>query len=278
MRGILRVTGRFRMALIWLCGAAVVLYLGLVGVLYVGQRRILYPAPQTFRTGPSEAGFPQAEEVVLQSADGEKLIVWHVPPAKDRPVVIFYHGNGEVLAWRVPRFRALTADGIGLVALSYRGYGGSTGAPTEAGLMADAVMTYDFAAKQYDPQRLAIWGYSLGSGLAVAIAANHTVGNVVLEAPYTSTADVAQRMFPLVPVRLLMRDQYRSDQLIGRIKAPLLIMHGERDQAIDISLGRHLFALAPEPKRFVSIPDGRHENLDSYGAVDVVRRFIAGEP
>src|SRR5215207_2485102 len=117
----------------WAAISLVLVYFTALAAMYVFQRALLYPIPQTARTTPAAAGFPEAEEVIATTRDGERVILWHVPPKADRPVVIFFHGNGDILAWRVPRFRALTADGTGLVALSFRGYAGSTGKPTEQG-------------------------------------------------------------------------------------------------------------------------------------------------
>ncbi len=170
----------------WIAALAIAGYVAAVVALYVFQRALLYPAPQTTRTDPAAAGFPEAQEVVLDTGDGEKVIVWHVPPKQGKPVVLFFHGNGEVLAWRVPRFRAITADGTGLVALSFRGYGGSSGRPIEAGLLNDGRRLTAFAAAHYPAERIVPWGYSLGSGVAVAIAASQPVGKLILEAPYTS--------------------------------------------------------------------------------------------
>ena len=108
-------------------------YFGLVALLYVAQRSMMY-FPERTRTAPAAAGLTAAEEIVLDTEDGERVIVWHIAPHGDGNVVLYFHGNGGALRYRVERFRALTADGTGLVALSYRGYGGSTGKPTEAGL------------------------------------------------------------------------------------------------------------------------------------------------
>jgi pimeloyl-ACP methyl ester carboxylesterase len=258
----------------WAVIALPVIYIGIVSALYFGQRRMLYPIPQTQRTSPQAAEFPQAEEHILDTADGEKVIAWHVPPKPGRPVVVFFHGNGDILAWRVPRFRALTADGTGLVALSFRGYAGSTGTPTERGLLLDGAAAYAFAVERYPADRILLWGFSLGSGVAVALAAENPIGRLILEAPYTSTSDVAGAMLPFVPVSLLMKDQFRSDQRIANVTAPLLVLHGERDGAISIKLGEQLYALAPGPKRFVRFPEGGHENLDNFGAIDAVRAFL----
>ena len=127
----------------WLI-AAVVLYGGFVGLLYVAQRSLQY-FPERRRTAPSAVGLPEAEEAVLDTADGERVIVWHVPPREGQPIFLYFHGNGGSLRWRVERFRALIADGSGLIALSYRGYGGSSGRPTERGLVEDAAAAYAFA-------------------------------------------------------------------------------------------------------------------------------------
>jgi fermentation-respiration switch protein FrsA (DUF1100 family) len=256
--------------------AVVVLgYAGAIALLYFKQGDFLYPR-QTTRTAPAAANFAAAEEHVLDAPDGEKVIAWHVPPKGDRPVVLFFHGNGDFLAGRVPRFRALTADGTGLVALSYRGYGGSSGLPSERGLLSDAAAAYRFAAAKYDAKRIVVWGFSLGTGPAVAVAAEHPIGKLILEAPYTSTADVAASMMPFLPVRWLMRDQFRSDQRIGKVTAPLLIMHGVRDPGISIRFGERLYELANQPKQFVRFAEGGHDDLDAHGAVETALKFVYG--
>jgi fermentation-respiration switch protein FrsA (DUF1100 family) len=189
--------------------------------------------------------------------------------------VIYFHGNAEVVATRVARHRDLIAGGAGLVALSYRGYMGSTGRPTEAGLLRDAEAAYQFAVSRYPADRIVLWGHSLGSGVAVALAATRPVAKLILEAPFSSTVDVAASMFPIVPVRWLMLDQFRSDQRIDAVKASILILHGDRDFVVPVSLGERLFQLAREPKRLVRYPAGGHDDLDDYGAGAEARRFIA---
>jgi fermentation-respiration switch protein FrsA (DUF1100 family) len=258
----------------WIGAVFAFLYLGGLIALYVKQRDMLFPIPPVGRTAPGAAGLGEAEEHVLTTTDGEKVIVWHVPAKPGHPVVLFFHGNGDFLAGRVSRFRNLISDGTGLVALSFRGYAGSTGSPSEQGLLNDGAAAYAFTAARYDASRIVAWGFSLGTGVAVAVASEHPVAKLILEAPYTSTVDVASAMLKIVPVSLLMRDQFHSDRLIGRVSVPLLIIHGEADPAINIAFGERLFAMAHEPKQFVRFPGGGHENLDEFGAMDVVRRFI----
>src|SRR6266478_4551569 len=249
-------------ALKWLLIIVSVGYACGLAVLFLVQRAFLFPVPETARTSPEAAGFAQAEEHVLTTADGEKVIVWHVPARPGHPVILFFHGNGDFLAGFFGRFRQLIADGTGVVALSYRGYAGSSGRPSEQGLLQDAAAAYAFTSARYSADRIVVWGFSLGTGVAVALAAEHPVGKLILEAPYTSIVDVAASAFPFVPVRWLMRDRFRSDQRIARVTAPLLVMHGIGDPTIPIALGERLFALAREPKQFVRFPGGGHNDLD----------------
>jgi uncharacterized protein len=249
-------------------------YLGLAALMYLAQRAIMY-LPQTVRTAPAAAGFPQAEEIVLDTADGEKVIVWHVPPRGGQPVVLYFHGNGGALQHRVPRFRKLVADGVGLVGLSYRGYAGSTGKPTETGLITDARAAYDFAASRYPANRIALWGESLGTGVAIALAAEKPVSRIMLDAPFTSAVDLAASVYWFLPVRHLMKDQFHSDQRIARVTAPVLVMHGERDTTVPIAFGERLYAMITAPKRFVRFPEGDHNDLDQYGATETALKFLA---
>ena len=122
--------------------------------------------------------------------------------------------------------------------------------------------------------QIVLWGFSLGSGVAVALAADHPVGKLILEAPYTSIADLAAAAFPILPVRWLLRDQFHSDERIAGVTAPLLIMHGGKDSTISIAFGERLFALAHEPKQFVRFPEGGHNDLDNFGAIETARHFI----
>jgi fermentation-respiration switch protein FrsA (DUF1100 family) len=258
----------------WLLLIILALYAGGLVFLFFKQRAMLFPIPPVGRTAPAAAGLPQAEEHVLVTSDGEQVIVWHVPAKPGRKVVLYFPGNGDFLAGVAGRFKALTSDGTGLVALSYRGYAGSSGSPSERGLLLDAEAAYSFATARYEAGRIVAWGFSLGTGVATAIAAAHPVSKLILEAPYTSTVDLAAFRLRIVPVGLLMLDQFRSDQRIATINAPLLIMHGEGDPAIPIAFGERLFALAREPKRFVRFPGGGHNDLDRFGATDTALRFI----
>jgi hypothetical protein len=267
---------RTMLAIGWTTVIALCLYLGLAATMYFAQRSLMY-FPDTAHVLPAAAGLPEAEEVPLTAADGLRIAAWHVPPRDGKPVILYFHGNGGALRFRVERFRRLIADGIGLLALEYRGYGGLAGSPSEPGLIADGEVAYRFATARYPVRQVVLWGESLGSGVAVAVAAEHPVGRVILEAAFTSAVAVGARHYWYLPVSLLMKDQFRSDTRIGKITAPLMIMHGVHDRVVPYAMGEQLFDLANQPKHLVRFLDGGHEDLDGNGALDAVGRFLAGD-
>jgi fermentation-respiration switch protein FrsA (DUF1100 family) len=249
-------------------------YVLLLGAMYFFQRSLMY-FPDSRRVAPAAAGLPQAEEIHLTSSDGERLIAWHVPPRDNKPVVLYFQGNAGGLDLRVERFAWLIADRTGLLALGYRGYSGSSGSPSEQGLIRDAFAVYDFAAARYPAERIVLWGESLGTGVAVALAAERKVAGVMLYAPFSSAADVGAAAYPVVPVRWFMKDPFRSDLRIAKVTAPILIMHGERDRVVPIAYGERLFALAHEPKKMARLPGAEHADLDGYGGSAVIQAFLA---
>jgi len=258
----------------WILIVGALAYCCVLALMYVFQRSLMY-FPDPARLAPAAAGFPRAEEVSFKSDDGEPLLAWQVAPHGDKPVVMYFQGNAEGFKPRVGRFSWLTADGTGLLALCYRGYGGSTGRPTEDGLIRDARAAYDFVRKRDPGKRIILFGESLGTGVAVALAAEREVAGIILDAPYTSTAEVGAAAYPFAPVRWLIKDSFHSDERIARVHAPLLILHGERDNIIPVRFGEKLFALGHEPKRIVHFPLGGHVDLDDYGAAKVVKEFLA---
>lgn len=250
-------------------------YLGVLATLYVRQREMMYPRDPV-RADIAVAGLVAAEETSVTTADGERLVAWVVPPRPGKPVVLYFHGNAGNLGrtGRIERFRGLTEGGTGLFAVSYRGYGGSTGMPSEEGLLQDARAAYGAAAARFGAGKLIGYGESLGTGVVLKLAAEVPFQAIVLEAPYRSTLSVAQGLYPYLPLSLVMKDQFRSDEIIGRVRAPLLFLHGERDQVIPFAQGLQLYELASAPKRFLRFPAGRHSDLPSYGSIGEITRFL----
>ena len=263
-------------ALKWIAVAAACVYVGVAAVLYATQRSLMY-FPDTAHTTPAEAGLPEATEVPLTAADGVHITAWVAAPQGDKPVIVYFHGNGGSLRYAAARLRELIGAGIGLVALEYRGYGGNEDSPSESGLIADGEAAYAYAAAHYPVKQIVLWGQSLGSGVAVAVAAEKPVDRVILEAPFTSTAAVASVRYWYMPVSLLMKDQFHSDRRIAKVTAPLLILHGVQDRVVPYAMGERLFELANKPKHIVRFLDAGHDNLDANGALNAVARFLAGD-
>ena len=261
----------------WFVITAVLGYGGLLTLMYAFQRTLLYFPDPVYRL-PASSGLPRATEVTFQSDDGERLIAWYLPAREGKKLVLYFQGNAGGLDLRAERFTWLTADGTGLLALCYRGYCGSSGKPSEDGLFRDARAAYDFAAAQVPAKRIVLFGESLGTGVAVTLAAEWPSAGVILDAPFSSTVDVAASAYPFAPVRWLMKDTFHSDRRIGRVTAPLLVLHGEQDKVVPIDFGERLFALANEPKRMVRFPQGGHVNLDGFGAPKPIKEFLAGLP
>jgi fermentation-respiration switch protein FrsA (DUF1100 family) len=248
------------------------LYAAIVAFFYVSQAALLYPAGRE-RIGARAAGLPDFEDVTLATEDGERIVGWYKPAAPGRATLLYFHGNGGSLLNRRDRARLLTEGGRGLLLASYRGYSGSTGSPSESGLRIDARTAYDWLAKQVPTDRIVLYGESLGSGVAVRLATERPIAGLILDAPFTSTADVAGHHYWYLPIWLL-RDQYRSIDRIHEVKTPLLVMHGDRDGVIPIALGERLFEAAPQPKRFVKLPGVDHVSVLEEGGLAPVRAFL----
>ncbi|SDR60592.1 hypothetical protein SAMN05519103_06915 [Rhizobiales bacterium GAS113] len=258
----------------WLLAIAVAVYGLIVAGMYIDQRDLVFDL-RPDHIAPAEAGFPEAHEHILATDDGEHIVAWlRRPDDPQRPLFLTFLGKGDNLGVVAPRLREMTADGSGLLALGYRGYSGSTGSPSEGGLMLDAEAAYRFAASIVPSDRIVLFGYSLGTGVAVKLATRHHIAALILFAPFTSAVAVAAANLPLIPVRLLMRDQFRSIEVIGKVAAPILVVHGERDETIPITFGRELFAAAPEPKRFVALPQADHGLFFQNDSIAAIRVFL----
>ncbi|MDP1702018.1 MAG: alpha/beta hydrolase [Aestuariivirga sp.] len=229
--------------------------------MYAFQRKLQYH-PENKGLTPESVGIIGASVETLTTADGEKIILWYAPAKAGMPTILYFQGNAGEIGDRPLRFNYYHSRGLGVAYLSYRGFGGSSGAPSEAGLIADATAAYDWLiAKGVEPNRIALLGESLGSGVAVQLAAQREVGALALEAPYTSTVEVAAKIYWWLPVHALMKDQFKSIDFIAAVVAPLLIIHGEEDGLIPVEFGRRLFAAANQPKELEIVQGSDHEVL-----------------
>jgi len=256
--------------LIMIIGVA---YIFTLGGLYFGQRKLVFPAAAYYGT-PADAGVPAYQEIHVTTIDGLNLRAWYLP-ARDPalPVVVHFHGNGSYLGGRVFAAEGQAAAGYGVLITSYRGYSGNPGSPTEDGLYMDARAQLDWLKGQ-GVSNIVLQGESLGTGVAIQMAAERQVAAVVLESPYTSLPDAAAKIYPYFPVHLLMKDRFASIEKIGQVHAPLLILMGERDTVIPIEQGRALFAAANDPKAGIWLPEATHFDLYRYGAGPAIMEFL----
>jgi fermentation-respiration switch protein FrsA (DUF1100 family) len=234
-------------------------YLLALAILTFCQRDLLYLRNERVVQSATSVALTGIREFQLRTSDGQSLRAWYRPAAAGRPLVVFFHGNGGSIADFTNYYRPLIADGDGVLTVEYPGYPGSTGSPTEAGLLAAGEAAYGKALSLGVPsQRIVVMGVSLGSAVAVSVAAKHPIAALVLDSPPSSAADVAAARYWMFPTRWLIFDPYRSDLRIGHVHAPLLIVHGDQDTVIPIRFGRRLYALANQPKRFMEVPGAEH--------------------
>jgi uncharacterized protein len=222
--------------------------------------------------------FPDTEAVRIETEDGERIVAWYHAPQQGQPIFLFFDGNGGRPQIWGGRWRRIAETGAGFLAVYYRGYSGSTGAPSERGLHLDARAGYDWLIEHgYTPRDIVIHGFSLGTGPAVKLASQVPARALILEAPFTGVDDVAAGMVtPLVAS--LVRDSFRSRDWIGDVHVPVLVVHGDRDTVVPFEQGQRLYALANDPKQFVRMPGSDHATLVRDGIYPHIVTFLAQHP
>ena len=238
------------------------------------HRYFLY-VPDRRRVDPREAGIAGVEEIVFKSTDGKKLVAWYRPAEKGKQTLLYFPGNSGSVADRAGKLKAITADGYGVFIVNYRGYGGSASRPREKRLVRDAVSAYDtlrgFGVR---PRDIVLYGESLGTGVATQLCQQREAAALVLESPFTSVVDVGKLAWPLLPLKQIMVDQYRTIDRIDAVSLPLFIVHGGRDAVIPLDMARHVFHAAKEPKTLTVVPRAGHNDLFEHGAWSRVHEFL----
>lgn len=244
-------------------------YAGLCGMLYANQDLLLYP-------GAADSNPPGYDSFRVQSGVAS-LKVWALNADAGRPALLYFGGNGEDVAANLPAFEKALPDRA-VYFMNYRGYGGSTGSPSEAALIADAQATFDAVRGKHE--RIAVMGRSLGSGIAVALAATREVEKVILVTPYDSIVSVASRHYPWAPVRWLIKDDYDSVKRMADVRVPVLALVAEHDEIIPRTHSDALIAAIPHKQRHARvIRDGTHNDLgNEQKYLAMVRGFLAKHP
>ena len=235
-------------------------YAGVCVFVALLQAKLIYFPSREYHSTPADVGL-EFEDLTLSTSDGLGISAWYVPRQKANGTVIFCHGNAGNMADRLFVIQLFHKLGYNLLMFDYRGYGGSEGRPDEEGTYLDAAAAWDYVAeiKKEPPSRIALVGRSLGGAVAIDLALRHPPGALVVEATFTSLADVGRLHYPLLPVGWLLRYRYDSLDKVPHLTCPKQFYHGREDGLIPIENGRRLFEAAAAPKEFIETP-GDHNS------------------
>ncbi|VUZ85715.1 Alpha/beta hydrolase family protein [Candidatus Methylomirabilis lanthanidiphila] len=244
------------------------------------ENRFIFFPDKRIEATPRDRGLAY-EEIYFTTSDGIRLHGWWIPGTGSSLTILWFHGNGGNISHRLDNI-TLRHDllGTNIFIFDYRGYGRSEGEASEEGTYhdGDAAIGYLRGRRDVDPTKIVFLGESLGSAVAVEMATRHDCVALILESPFLSIAEMAKASFPLLPIGSLLQTKYDTLAKIGRIRAPLLIVHGENDEIVPFRHGRRLFEAASEPKEFYGIPRARHNDLYLIGGpayLETLNRFFA---
>jgi fermentation-respiration switch protein FrsA (DUF1100 family) len=246
-------------------GWAAAVYLGLALYLYVFQARYVYfpdlPSRQVDAT-PADIGLA-FEAVRLATADGETLAGWFIPAPAARGTLLYLHGNGGNIGHRLDQIAVFHRLGLNIFIIDYRGYGASSGEPSENGTYQDALAAWNYLTqkKHLRPERIVLFGESLGGSIAAWLAARHAAAGLVLYASFTSVPEIAQALYPMFPASRLSRYRYDTRAALSKVNCPVLILHSVEDEIIPFSHGHALHEAARGPKRLVELRGGHNDAL-----------------
>lgn len=261
----------------------IMLYVVLGGLAMIGavtvltwalQQALLYH-PDGERTRPADVGLPGVEEREIAGPDGSGILTWWAAARPGRPTLLYFHGNGGSFAERAERIRKYTAEGYGMVMMTWRGFGGRSGWPSERANVADAMAVYRaLRASGVAARDIVLYGESLGTGVAVQVAATSEVGGLVLDAPYTSIVSLAERFYPFLPVRLVMTDRYETEKYLSKVTAPVLVIHGEADEIIPVAMGQKVAAGVAGPVALKTFPGAGHSDHYLFGSYEAIMDWL----
>ncbi|NCO84337.1 MAG: alpha/beta hydrolase [Nitrospirae bacterium CG_4_10_14_3_um_filter_44_29] len=253
-------------------------YLLLIGFVYLRQGSMVYYPTKEIEGTPADIGL-KYEEITLKTKDSVNLSAWYVPAKDERGVVLFCHGNAGNISHRLDSIRIFHDLGLSVFIFDYRGYGRSEGSATEKGTYLDAESAWEYLVnvKGARPEKIILFGRSLGSAVAAELALKHKAAGIIIESGFKTIPALGAKFFPYLPLRLISRFQYSTIDKVGMIKMPKLFIHSPQDEMIPYEHGAALFKNATEPKEFLQITGGHNEGFLTSGKIytEGLGRFIA---
>lgn len=256
---------------------AVLLYVGLSGLMYLRQDALVYYPVAEIAHTPADMDW-EFEDLTLRTQDGLDIHAWFVPLENPRGVVLFCHGNAGNIGQHLETVRILRDLGLSVLIFDYRGFGASEGQPSESGTYLDVQAAWNFLVeeKAVAPENIVVFGRSLGGAVATYLAARQKTGALIIESTFTSLPDIAASLYPYLPVRWLAKYSYNSLARISDVQAPVLVVHSPDDDLTPFTHGQALYAAASEPKRFLEISGNHNSGFLTSGAtyVEGLRSFL----
>lgn len=253
-------------------------YIAVCGLVYKYQDQMVYFPSDYFITDPTSAAL-QFEDFSIEVSPEVTITGWIVEKDPDAPWILQFHGNAGNISNRVDHLKLIDELGCNGVLFDYRGYGKSTGKPSEAGLVEDGVAVVRYLKEQrgVDPRFLIYWGESLGGGVAAAVAMKEEPRGLILQSTFTSVPDLGAEVYPFLPVRLLSKTSFDTAERIPTFLFPKLIVHGHADTVIPFQHGQRLYQLAVEPKTFLRVERGHNDSPLELGDEFklAVQKFVA---
>ena len=232
-----------------LISSALVIYLILLTLIYVNQRKLLYlPSENNYLDDPINFNY---KEVFIESEKNILLKSWFSFSDTNKKTILFFHGNAGTLDARIYKLNELKKINTNFLIISWRGFSGNNGKPTEQGLYKDAQKAVEWLEKKgINKKNIILYGESLGTGIAIELATKDEYSGIILESPYTSMIDMGKRFYPFLPISILQKDKYNSLKKLNMIKSPILVLHGKSDTLVPFYMGKKIYDVANEPKYY----------------------------
>ena len=256
--------------------SALLLYVVVLVIIYFIQERLIF-APNLIKKDPAIKLVSDFEDIFIDTPENGHLHGMLIKAESSKGLILYFHGNtGSLYKWSVVA-EELIHYGYDVLPFDYRGYGKSTGKRSEENMHKDALAIYNYAKELYGEKNIVLYGRSLGSGFATKLASEQDPKSLILETPYDNFINAADFHFPFIPVKWLLKYEFRNDKYIQKVKCSILILHGTRDRIIPFKLALNLYEKIPEniENHLVTIPRGRHNNLSSFALFrEKVKEFV----